>query len=117
MDTAKPKKSKSTKIVVEPKEDELDAGEDVTFSSLGLVESLCEATEKMGFKKPTKIQREAIPWALKGRDIIGLAQTGSGKTATFALPILQSLLEAPQPLYACVMSPTRYFKANSLFLI
>jgi len=45
---------------------------------------------------------------LSGRDLIGLAQTGSGKTAAFAIPILQALLEKPQPLFACVLSPTRY---------
>jgi ATP-dependent RNA helicase DDX47/RRP3 len=61
----------------------------------------------MGYKKPTKIQLEAIPWALKGRDIIGLAQTGSGKTAAFALPILHNLFQNPQPFFACIMSPTR----------
>ena len=43
-----------------------------------------------------------------GRDIIGLAQTGSGKTAAFALPILQALLKNPQPLFALVIAPTRY---------
>jgi len=81
--------------------------EDVTFSQLGLGPELCEACEKMGFTKPTKIQKEALPYALKGRDIIGLAQTGSGKTAAFALPILHSLLQNPQPLFALVISPTR----------
>lgn len=43
-----------------------------------------------------------------GKDLIGLAQTGSGKTGAFALPILQSLLETPQPFFACVLSPTRF---------
>ena len=61
----------------------------------------------MGFKKPSAIQREAIPWALGGRDIIGLAETGSGKTAAFGLPILHSLLAKPQPLCALVVAPTR----------
>ena len=75
--------------------------------SLGLIPQLCEACNFMKFKNPTKIQRESIPWALKGRDIIGLAQTGSGKTASFALPILQALMANPQPLFACVLSPTR----------
>lgn len=43
-----------------------------------------------------------------GKDLIGLAQTGSGKTGAFALPILQALLESPQPFFACVLSPTRF---------
>ncbi len=68
---------------------------EVTFESLGLIEPLCEACKRMGFKHPTKIQKEAIPWALQGRDIIGLAQTGSGKTAAFALPVLQALMKDP----------------------
>ncbi|TPX71159.1 hypothetical protein SpCBS45565_g01287 [Spizellomyces sp. 'palustris'] len=81
--------------------------EPVTFKSLGLIPQLCEACEKIGFTKPTEIQQASIPDALEGRDIIGLAQTGSGKTAAFALPILQRLFQNPQPLYACVMAPTR----------
>lgn len=61
----------------------------------------------MDWKSPTNIQREAIPVALQGKDIIGLAETGSGKTGAFALPVLQSLLENPQRLYALVLTPTR----------
>ena len=72
-----------------------------------MVEQLCEACEKLGYKEPTEIQREAIPYALQKRDVIGLAQTGSGKTAAFGLPILQSLLDNPQGLFACVLAPTR----------
>ena len=78
-----------------------------TFAALGLSEPLCEATAKMKFKAPSAIQCEAIPWALKGRDIIGLAETGSGKTAAFALPVLHKLLEKPQPLFALAVAPTR----------
>lgn len=78
-----------------------------TFASLGLHPSICEACDKLGFKAPTAIQKESIPSALQGRDIIGLAQTGSGKTAAFALPILHRLMEDPQPYYACVLAPTR----------
>ncbi|KAI7858928.1 P-loop containing nucleoside triphosphate hydrolase protein [Circinella umbellata] len=81
--------------------------EDTTFSELGIIPQLSEACEKLKFKHPTEIQKESIPWALEGRDIIGLAQTGSGKTAAFALPIIQKLWDNPQAFFACVMAPTR----------
>lgn len=78
-----------------------------TFKELGICEQLLEACETLGWKNPTKIQVEAMPHALKGKDMIGLAQTGSGKTGAFALPILQALLDSPQAFFACVLSPTR----------
>ncbi|XP_057853483.1 uncharacterized protein LOC131063619 isoform X2 [Cryptomeria japonica] len=78
-----------------------------TFASLGVCEQLAEACDALGWKKPSAIQVQSIPLALEGRDLIGLAQTGSGKTAAFAIPILQALLEKPHPLFACVLSPTR----------
>ncbi|KJH41436.1 DEAD/DEAH box helicase [Dictyocaulus viviparus] len=82
-----------------------------SFSELlvlkGVCEPLCEACERVNWGRPTKIQMAALPHALKGRDIIGLAETGSGKTGAFALPILQSLLELPQKLFALVLTPTR----------
>lgn len=62
-----------------------------TFKDLGVLDSLCEACAALGYKIPTPIQAEAIPLALEGRDIIGLAETGSGKTAAFSLPILQGM--------------------------
>ena len=68
---------------------------------------MCESCEALNWKKPTKIQREAIPIALQGRDIIGLAETGSGKTGAFSIPILQTLLETPQRLFALILTPTR----------
>merc|ERR1719323_516890 len=80
---------------------------DKTFAELGLVDVLCEACEKVGWKKPSKIQAEAIPVALTGNDVIGLAETGSGKTGSFVLPILQALLDTPQRLFACILTPTR----------
>ncbi|KAK7292615.1 hypothetical protein RJT34_15466 [Clitoria ternatea] len=92
---------------------ETDMGEEIeekkTFKDLGLSEPLVEACEKLGWKNPLKIQAEAIPLALEGKDVIGLAQTGSGKTGAFALPILHTLLDAPRPkdFFACVLSPTR----------
>ncbi|ETS72974.1 ATP-dependent rRNA helicase rrp3 [Pestalotiopsis fici W106-1] len=78
-----------------------------TFKDLGIVDQLCEACDALGYKKPTPIQAKSIPLALQNRDLIGLAETGSGKTAAFALPILQALLEKPQPLFGLVLAPTR----------
>ncbi|KAK2394666.1 DEAD-box ATP-dependent RNA helicase [Trifolium repens] len=82
-----------------------------SFKDLGLSEQLVDACEKFGWKNPLKIQTEVIPLALQGKDVIGLSQTGSGKTGAFVLPILHAFLEAPQPhlnnFFACIMSPTR----------
>lgn len=78
-----------------------------TFKSLGLIDPLLESLAQMNFKAPTDIQSEVLPHALQGRDIIGVASTGSGKTAAFALPILQKLWEDPKGLFACVIAPTR----------
>ncbi|GAA94058.1 uncharacterized protein L969DRAFT_15784 [Mixia osmundae IAM 14324] len=77
------------------------------FSSLGLIEPLCKVCEQLGYKKPSEIQAQSIPFALQGRDLVALAQTGSGKTAAFALPILQALWNEPSPFFACVLAPTR----------
>ncbi|KAJ9139253.1 DEAD-domain-containing protein [Coniochaeta hoffmannii] len=84
-----------------------EQGPQKTFKDLGIVDSLCEACTALGYKYPTPIQVESIPLALQNRDLIALAETGSGKTAAFALPILQSLLEKPQPLFGLVLAPTR----------
>jgi len=81
-----------------------------SFESLGVLSSLCDAAGKAGWSYATRIQKETIPYALQGRDIIGLAETGSGKTGAFTLPILQALLEDPnhrKSIYAVVLAPTR----------
>lgn len=78
-----------------------------SFKDIGVNEQLAEACDSLGWKNPTNIQLEAIPLALEGKDIIALAQTGSGKTGAFAIPILQSLLETPKAFFACVLAPTR----------
>lgn len=81
-----------------------------SFAELGVCPELCDTCDKLGYKTPTPIQAQSIPHALQMKDIIGLAQTGSGKTAAFALPILQALLategKPPSP-FAVVVSPTR----------
>ncbi|DBA04764.1 TPA: hypothetical protein N0F65_004401 [Lagenidium giganteum] len=79
----------------------------MTFQELGVDASICESIEALGWSKPSKIQQKAIPHGLAGRDIIGLAETGSGKTGAFVIPILQTLLKNPQRLYALVLAPTR----------
>lgn len=70
-------------------------------------DTLCKACEELKWKAPSKIQREAIPVALQGKDVIGLAETGSGKTGAFALPILHALLDNPQRYFALILTPTR----------
>ena len=88
---------------LEPKDEETNK----SFTELGLVEPLCQACETLGWKKPSKIQVESIPVALAKNDVIGLAETGSGKTGAFALPLLQALLEKPQRFFGLVLTPTR----------
>lgn len=68
---------------------------------------MCEACDALGYTKPTTIQAQSIPIALQGRDLIGLAETGSGKTAAFVLPILHALVNKPQPLHSLILAPTR----------
>lgn len=78
-----------------------------TFEELGLAKPLLEACAQLNFYSPTPIQRRAIPFAMSGRDIIALAQTGSGKTAAFSLPMLHALLKEPQAFFAVILAPTR----------
>lgn len=78
-----------------------------TFSDLGLKSSIIDALNDLGYEKPSPIQAECIPHLLNGRDVLGMAQTGSGKTAAFSLPLLHNIdaaVKAPQIL---VLAPTR----------
>jgi ATP-dependent RNA helicase RhlE len=82
------------------------------FTDFGLAEPILRALAAEGYTTPTPIQQQAIPTVMTGRDLIGIAQTGTGKTAAFALPILQHLLKnaRPTPRKSCrtlVLSPTR----------
>lgn len=80
---------------------------ETTFADLGLKAPILEALNDLGYEKPSPIQAECIPLLLEGRDVLGMAQTGSGKTAAFSLPLLNNLdpeLKAPQIL---VLAPTR----------
>jgi len=84
-----------------------DTTQTPTFASLGLAPELLSALRDAGYTHPTPIQSDAIPIALKGRDLIGLAQTGTGKTASFTLPILHRLMHGPRRSRALVLTPTR----------
>ena len=83
----------------------------MTFDSLPLIPQLRRNVAAAGYETPTPIQRETIPLALQGRDVLGCAQTGTGKTAAFALPILQTLSARPagdtRPIRCLILTPTR----------
>src|SRR5690349_24456338 len=86
-----------------------------SFESLGLMPELLRAVTEQGYTEPTPIQAQAIPVVLAGRDLLGAAQTGTGKTAGFTLPLLQILSAkanashspARHPIRALVITPTR----------
>jgi ATP-dependent RNA helicase RhlE len=78
-----------------------------SFAELMLVPELLRAVADAGYTTPTPIQARAIPLILNGRDIMGLAQTGTGKTAAFTLPIVQRLLGGPRRARALILTPTR----------
>jgi ATP-dependent RNA helicase DeaD len=80
---------------------------EVTFADLGLHESVLKALSDVGYEKPSAIQAATIPPLLAGRDVVGLAQTGTGKTAAFALPILSRLDLGQKAPQALVLAPTR----------
>src|SRR5690349_8390656 len=85
----------------------------MSFENLGLIEPLTKALKAEGYTAPTPIQQKAIPLLLKRSDVLGCAQTGTGKTAAFALPVLQLLHEdelykkGPVGIKALVLTPTR----------
>jgi ATP-dependent RNA helicase RhlE len=89
-----------------------------TFEDLKLIEPILRAVREEGYFHPTAIQEKAIPHVLEGRDLLGCAQTGTGKTAAFALPILQILSAGPKhhgahrPIRALILSPTRELAAQ-----
>src|SRR5260370_1576978 len=83
-----------------------------SFSDFGLLPTILDALAREGYDAPTPIQSQAIPHVLAGRDLCGIAQTGTGKTAAFALPILQRLSQQPAraargTCRVLVLSPTR----------
>jgi len=80
---------------------------EITFADLGLSEPMLASLRKAGYTRPTPIQSQAVPLALKGRDLMGLAQTGTGKTAAFTIPIIERLMGGPKRTRALILTPTR----------
>ena len=78
-----------------------------TFKELGLVPEIMKAIEDMGFEEPTPIQKASIPAAMEGKDLIGQAQTGTGKTAAFGIPLVQMIDPEDERVQAIVLCPTR----------
>ncbi len=79
----------------------------ITFADLGLPQSILDAVNQIGFVTPSPIQQETIPHLLEGRDVLGMAQTGSGKTAAFSLPLLSKIDPNARHPQMLVMAPTR----------
>lgn len=90
-----------------PETDESQTPEGPTFADLGLDDRILKALRELGYERPSPIQAETIPALLDGRDVVGLAQTGTGKTAAFALPILERLTPRAKHVQALVLAPTR----------
>jgi ATP-dependent RNA helicase DeaD len=78
-----------------------------TFADLGLSEPILEALHDVGYSEPSPIQEQAIPHMLQGLDVIGQAQTGSGKTAAFGLPLISHVDPSEHDVQALVLTPTR----------
>ena len=89
----------------------------ILFSELGLSAELLRAVTEQGYTTPTPVQAQAIPLILEGRDVLAAAQTGTGKTAAFSLPLIHRLLSQPRrvearSVRALILSPTRELAAQ-----
>jgi len=93
----------STRSSTDPDDD----SDMVTFADMGLAPAVAEAVREVGYEVPSAIQAATIPLVLEGRDVVGLAQTGTGKTAAFALPILSLIDPAVKKPQALILAPTR----------
>ena len=110
--TPKPSKNSNTTAQNPKTEQQLTKNTDPsssssTFADLGLAEWAVQTCKELGMRRPTPVQHHCIPRIIAGDDVLGLAQTGSGKTAAFALPILHRLAEDPFGVFALVVTPTR----------
>lgn len=98
--------SAEDEVLAEAEDDDND-DDALGFASLGLPEDIVKAVAKVGFEKPSPIQAETIPVLLEGKDVVGQAQTGTGKTAAFALPLLAGIDRDERYTQALILAPTR----------
>ena len=88
----------------------------MNFDQLGLIEPIARAVRDKGYDQPSPIQAKSIPVILEGGDLMASAQTGTGKTAAFVLPLLQQLADGPRPaekyIRALIVTPTRELAAQ-----
>jgi len=99
--------SKSSGPEEREEEEEEERKEAETFGEMGLSNWIQKTCQEMGYLRPTPVQKACIPQVLLGKNVVGNAETGSGKTAAFALPILQKLSEDPFGIFALILTPTR----------
>lgn len=104
---SKAESSSPTTEVAEPSAETAEASGEVLFADLSLRKEVFEAVSKAGYEKPTAIQAEIIPHMLEGRDVLAQSQTGTGKTAAFALPILSRIKIGRKKPQVLVLAPTR----------
>ncbi|MEY4490083.1 MAG: hypothetical protein RIQ79_2591, partial [Verrucomicrobiota bacterium] len=96
-----------TRAPIKPREAVVIPPQDTAFSKLGLSDAIAFAVAEMGYTEPTPIQAQAVPVVLAGKDVIGSAQTGTGKTAAFALPLMHRLGSHQRQTRVLVLEPTR----------
>jgi hypothetical protein len=96
-----------TRAPIKPREAVVIPSQDTAFSRLGLSDAIAFAVAEMGYTEPTPIQAQAVPVVLAGKDVIGSAQTGTGKTAAFALPLMHRLGAHQRQTRVLVLEPTR----------
>lgn len=81
--------------------------EKIKFEDLGLSENILRALAEYGYESPTPIQEKTIPYIMEGKDVLGLSQTGTGKTASFGLPLIQKIDTKINKVQAVILCPTR----------
>jgi ATP-dependent RNA helicase DDX49/DBP8 len=112
VDTDHGESTPASTIVTETSQSDDSLPAAATFADLGLSQWLADSCDALGMRRPTAVQRRCVPLALASEDVLGIAETGSGKTAAFALPILRRLGEDPYGVAALALALTRELAAQ-----